>query len=72
MMDANVSNLKSVIDQAWQLTEEYLENERVSKEQVGQSAEEIEKRKEFYYKKQNEFEKSVENVCYAFLFQVHE
>ena len=32
----------------------------------------MEQRKDFYAKKQAEFEKVVENVCYMLLFQVHE
>lgn len=71
MMEANVANLRIVIEQAWKLTEDYLENDRSCKEQ-GQDTKEVERRKEIYYKRQNEFEKSVENVCFAFLFQVHE
>lgn len=31
-MEANVANLKAVIDLSWKLTEDYLESERLNKE----------------------------------------
>ncbi len=71
MMEANVANLKAAIDLSWKLTEDYLESERLNKE-PNQTQKSIDHRKDLYYKSQNEFEKVVENVCYALLFMVHE
>lgn len=67
MMQTNVVNLQTVIDLSWDLTEEYLESERINA-LPDQTPEQIERRKEFYGQKQAEFEKVVENVCYMLLF----
>ena len=71
MLETNLANLEVVINQAWQLTEEYLESERINA-LPEKTQEEITLRKDVYAKKQTEFERVVENVCYLLLFQVHE
>ena len=67
MLETNLANLEVVINQAWQLTEEYLESERVNA-LPEQTPEEIALRKDVYAKKQTEFERVVESVCYLLLF----
>ena len=71
MMQTNVDNLRKVIELSWELTEDYLQGEEMNK-QPDQTQAQIDRRKDYYAKRQTEFEKVVENVCYVLLFQVHE
>ena len=50
MLETNLANLEVVINQAWQLTEEYLESERINA-LPEQTHEEITLRKDVYAKK---------------------
>ena len=71
MLHANVENLRKVIDLSWELTADYLECEKINA-QPDQTPEQVEIRKDSYFKKQTEFERIVQNVCFMLWFQVHE
>ena len=67
MLSTNVANLEHVIAESWRLTEDYLECERLNA-LPNQTERDIDLRKDTYNKRQSEFEKVVENVCYMLLF----